>query len=472
MWEPPPFATVGRRIALVAICSTALLVAAGCGSGAGDSTPSSAPTSAPPTARSTSAPAQVTAADWPTFGHDNARTGVAPGFPAIATPGVAWTRHLDGAVYGQPIVIGTTVYAATENDTVYALASATGAMLWSHHLGTPVPHSKLPCGDIDPLGITGAMVYDPATGLVFAAAETTHGVKTLYGLDAGTGATVVKRNIDPPKGDRIAHQQRSALTLLDGRVFIAYGGLAGDCANYIGSVVAVPTSGIGPNISYAVPTPREGGIWAPGGGSVGPNGHLLYAVGNGENTGGHYDGSDSVLAFDPATLALLDRFSPSSWANDNANDLDLGAMTPAVVGDFVYADGKQGSGYVLRTDHFGGIGGNITTAAVCRAFGAAAVDGTTIFVPCSGGTRALTIGADGSITPKWQAGAPTNGSPVLGGGTLWVMKWPDGTLYGLDPATGAVRTKVDLGEVPHFATPTLAHGTIFVGTMHGVTALR
>src|SRR5205807_2250908 len=128
----------------------------------------------------------------------------------------------------------------------------------------------------------------------------------------------------------------------NGRVYIAYGGLAGDCAKYLGSVVALPTTGNGPALSYAVPTPREGGIWTPGGATV-HNGHLLYAVGNGESDSG-YDGSDSVLSLD-ADVKLADRFSPAEWADDNDRDLDLGSMTPVVVNNFVFADGKRGIGY-------------------------------------------------------------------------------------------------------------------------------
>jgi outer membrane protein assembly factor BamB len=282
----------------------------------------------------------------------------------------------------------------------------------------------------------------------------------------------VKRNVDPPKGDRIAHQQRAALTVTHGRVFIAYGGLAGDCANYVGSVIAAPTSGTGANLSYAIPTPREGGIWAPGGGSVTTNGRVLYAVGNGAETGNKYDGSDSVIALDATTLRLVDRFSPSTWANDNANDLDLGSMTPAVVGRFVYANGKEGSGYVLDATHFGGIGGNLAIASVCRAFGAAAVSGTTVYVPCADSVRAVTIGTDGSIAPKWTAKVPANGSPILGAGALWATNWQDRTLYAFNPETGAVLSSVGVGSVPHFATPSLARGTIFVGTMSGLTALK
>jgi polyvinyl alcohol dehydrogenase (cytochrome) len=415
----------------------------------------------------------VTAADWTTFGHDAGRSGSAPGFPAVANPSIAWRAELDGAVYGQPIVVGETVYAGTENDTVYALDVATGRIRWSRHVGTPVPKSDLPCGNIDPLGITGAMAYDPASGAVFAVAESTGGAHTLYGFDARTGATLQQRNVDPPRGDRIAHQQRSALTVLDGRVYVAYGGLDGDCAHYIGSVVGAPARGSVPNVGYAIPTSREAGIWAPGGAAVSGSGsaaRLFYAVGNGESTSG-YDGSDSVLALD-RDLKLTDRFSPDTWADDNARDLDLGSMTPALVGHYVYTDGKRGTGYVLAEAHLGGIGGDVANAQVCRAFGAAAVDGSTVYVPCADATQAITVGTDGAITRKWAAGATTDGSPMLGGGVIWAVDWHAGVLYTLDPATGAPRTHLALGLVPHFAAPSLSRGQVYIGTMNGVVAVH
>src|SRR5262249_4763219 len=143
-------------------------------------------------------------------------------------------------VYGQPLAIGDMVYAATENDTVYGLVARTGAVRWKTHLATPMSRRDLPCGNIDPLGITSTMAYDPASGLLFALAETTGAHHTLYGLKASTGAVAIRRAAEPPEGDPVAHQQRGALTVLDGRVYIPYGGLAGDCGQYIGSVVSVP----------------------------------------------------------------------------------------------------------------------------------------------------------------------------------------------------------------------------------------
>src|SRR5437762_11982026 len=232
--------------------------------------------------------------DWPTYHRNNARDGNATDLAALSPLSMAWTTPLDGAVYGQPLIVGGRMFAATENDTVYALNPDTGGVLWSAHVGQPEPLSDLPCGNINPIGITSTMVYDPATNRVFALAETTGGAHTLFGINAATGAGQVRVAAEPPLGTPKAHLQRGALTLLNGRVYFGYGGLLGDCSQYIGSVVSLTTSGTG-RLSYAVPTSREAGIWGTAGGVVDGN-HLLYAVGNGASTSGAYDGSDSVLA--------------------------------------------------------------------------------------------------------------------------------------------------------------------------------
>jgi outer membrane protein assembly factor BamB len=413
-------------------------------------------------------PTPIGPADWPTYHHDNARTGVAGQLAPLGTLRRAWQASLDGAVYGQPLVIGDRVIAATENNTIYALSTTDGHVLWSASLGKPVPGSQLPCGNIDPLGITGTPAYDQATGLVFAVAETEGGRHTLAGVDLASGAVLLRRALPPPKGDEIAHQQRSALTVLDGWVYVAYGGLFGDCGDYIGSVVAAPTTGTGALRSYAVPTTREAGIWAPGGGAV-HNGRLYYTVGNGESTS-DYDHSDSVLALTPE-LSPADNFSPTVWAADNANDLDLGAMSPAVVGDRVLTVGKRGVGYLLDAKQLGGIGGQLTRAPVCAAFGGSAVSGSTVYVPCSDSTRAVEVSPAGGLQVRWKAPVASDGSPVVGGGAVWVTDTDRGVLYALDPATGAPRARIDVGQLPHFASPTLVGEHAYLGTSNGVVAI-
>jgi outer membrane protein assembly factor BamB len=443
-----------------------------CTSACAGTPPASRPKPSPPT--TTSATSQDPApqqADWPTYHQDNARSGNATDLAPVSSLSTAWQAKLDGAVYGQPLVVGSEILAATENDTVYALDPATGKIRWQDHLGTPVSKADLPCGDVDPLGITGTMAYDASTGRVFALAETTGGQHTLFGINAVSGKVEVRADAKPSVGSGIATQQRSALTVDGGRVYVAYGGLFGDCGDYIGSVLSTTTNGTDP-ISYAIPTSREGGMWAPGG-AVLDGEKLLYAVGNGAATGGAYDGSDSVIALSPGNLNRVDFWAPASWPSDNAQDLDLGSSSPVLAGSFVLITGKRPTTYVLDHARLGGVGSNaVASLSTCRAFGGASVAGHTVYLPCRGSSvQAVTIAPNGTPSMVWTAPSGVSGSPVVGGGAVWVVD-PNGTLYALDQPTGAIRQQLALGAVPHFASPSLAGQRAYVGTMDGVVAIN
>ena len=52
---------------------------------------------------------------------------------------------------------------ATESNNVYALDETSGKVVWQQLIGNPMPLSQLPCGNIDPMGITGTPVIDPAS---------------------------------------------------------------------------------------------------------------------------------------------------------------------------------------------------------------------------------------------------------------------------------------------------------------------
>src|SRR4029077_155432 len=154
---------------------------------------------------------------------------------------------------------------------------------WRRHVGTPVPLSALPCGNIDPLGITGTPAYDPRTRLVYAVPEQAGFRHVLYGFSL-SGQVKVRRDLPAPDGHPRYDQQRPALAITAGQVYVAFGGLFGacgpdlgscgglfgDCGPYIGSVVGVPLSGHGALTSYRVPTTREGAIWGTGGPTLGP----------------------------------------------------------------------------------------------------------------------------------------------------------------------------------------------------------
>ena len=207
---------------------------------------------------------------------------------------------------------------------------------------------------------------------------------------------------------------------------------------------------------------------------VEPGGDLLVGIGNGasgsDDPNGPYDFSDSVLRIDPQQMKMLDSFSPATWRQDNATDADLGSQAPAVVGDWVFADGKSRTAYVLNRSHLGGIGGEVSQAPLCRSFGGTAVKGSTVYVPCTDGLRAVRINDDGTMTVLWHAASTITGSPVIGGGRVWSLDRVNGTLDMLDPATGATLGSVSVGAVNRFATPALYDNSVIVGTLSGVQA--
>src|SRR5205814_5564353 len=120
----------------------------------------------------------------------------------------------------------------------------------------------------------------------------------IYAIDPATGTVLASRSADPKHSNPTVEQQRAALALGNGYVYVAYGALAGDCGGFHGYVWAVPTSLNGTVHTYVAtkyePSAVESGIWATPGPTVDAVGDVYVAVGNG-TTQDPYDFSDSVL---------------------------------------------------------------------------------------------------------------------------------------------------------------------------------
>lgn len=455
--------------------------------------------------------------DLLTFGYGNTRSGHDPVGGRIGgrigglSGAPSWNDALDGAVYGEPLVYDATTYVATEDDSVYAIAASTGKVLWRAHVGTApslrvvdsAPTLSQSCGDIDPLGVTGTPVIDAATGELFVAEETMipgpgnwqHVRHWMVAISLSTHRELWHHDIDPPHGNHAqtyyipAEQQRPALTLGDGRVYATFGGLSNDCGQFHGYVVDVAESGAGGLQSYEVPTQREGAIWDPGGLLVSSSGNLYLATGNGSsNTVQDFDEGNAVVELTPA-LRRLGVWAPSNWVQLNDDDWDLGSSGPIEVPgtSLLFVAGKPASnasfGYLMSEAHLDGIGRGAYSGAVCTsggAFGADASDvlgaGSTtrrlIYVPCGGGTVAVDVTSSPMRFHRaWVAstGSP-NGSPVVAGGAVWALNWNSGQLYGMNAATGHVFVERPTAALPHFATPGVGDGRIFVPTLSGVEA--
>jgi outer membrane protein assembly factor BamB len=456
------------------IAAVALAIGTACSSSA--STALSASTTAAatssttaPTPTSSRASPAVPASRWPTYHRTNDRRGAVSG---LATPtGLtrAWSHSVDGAVYGQPIVVGSTVIAATENDTVYGLEFATGRRVWQRHLGTPAALSSLPCGNIDPLGITGTPAYDSVTGSVFVVAETTGGNHDLFALDPATGAVRFSRNLDVTTRDRKAQQERGALAVANGRVYVPFGGLFGDCGNYVGYVASVATTGTGAITHYEVPTAREAGIWAASGPAISASGDVFVSVGNGASVSPPYDGSDSVLRLSPDLSQRLDFFAPRDWAAQNASDADLGSTGPLLLPNHLaLIAGKAGEIFLLDANHLGGIGGQLAKATGCTSFGGMAYDAGAAFLPCTDGVLRVDISGQ-TLVKRWKV-APS-GSPVVGGGAVWILDQSSGVLDVFNEASGAPITSAPVGPLTRFASPVLVGTRALVGTTSAVVEL-
>lgn len=463
-----------RRLLSPATAALCVVLTASCGPTASRGTDRSRSTGADGDDGRMAAATARALPSWPTYHRTGSRSGHVPAGPAGALHR-RWSRALIGQVYGEPLVIGSTLVVATERNFVYGLDARTGVVRWrSHQLGSPQPLSGLPCGNIDPSGITGTPAYDAATGSVFVAAETVGGTHTLWALDATTGARRWHRNLDTQADrDKLAEQQRAALLVIRGRVLVAFGGLAGDCADYVGYVVSVPTDGQGASHSYAVPTSRGAGIWAPPGPVAGFHGNAYVSVGNGASTGGAWDRSDSVTELTPARLRRVSAFAPSTWRDDNRLDLDLGSSAPVVVKavDRMVITGKRGVVYLLRPS-LGGVGSAVRRLAGCRAFGGAAVVGKTVLLPCKGeyAIRALHVGAS-SLSWGWRRSGVYS-SPVVAGRRVYAADEQSGDLVVLGLGRGRVLGRYHAGPMPHFPSQVVSGPWVFVPTLDGVTAFR
>jgi outer membrane protein assembly factor BamB len=464
----------GPRKAAGALACAALLWAAGSG----------------PAYAAVLSPAPPNTGSWTVYHGDPAGDGVAPPVSTVDTTTSVWTSPaLDGQIYGEPLVSADRIYVATENDNVYALSAATGAVVWSVHLGSPVPALSLPCGDITPtVGITGTPVIDQSRGEIFLVADELVGGKPahrLVGLDTASGRIEMSQGVDPPGATPADLLQRTGLTLDAGQVVFGMGGNYGDCATYRGRVVAVPETGGTPKFFTvdAAPGENQGAVWMGGAAPVvDSNGDIWVSTGNGSVYSAQhaYDDSDSVLELSPS-LHLVQFFAPSTWPMNNSQDLDMSTAPVLLPDGQVLLAGKSRIVYLLNGAHLGGIGhqeatlganGNAIMGSACSddIDGGAAVAGMTVYLPCVAGIIAVrATSSPPALHLLWSSGVG-GGPPIVAAGLVWTIG-QNGVLYGLDPATGQVRQQVTIGgPANHFPTPSVADGLLLAPTAQNVTA--
>src|SRR5881296_1485580 len=306
-----------------------------------------------------------------------------PSAAANLTRDLSFNGTISGNVYAQPLYIeggpnGPMIIAVTESNNVYALNATTGTVIWQRNLGTPVSISQLFCGNIDPIGITGTPVVDLASRSLFLDALINGTTKKhfIYSLNVDTGVTNAGWPVDVNATANyngmsfvsLIQEDRGALALVNGIVYVSYSGYVGDCQSYHGWVVGIdvndPT-----NVNAWATTAVGGGIWGHGG--VASDGSNMFVVtGNTFNTGGNWMGGEAIIRLEAGPV-FSDFWAPPNWLSLDNTDTDLGGVSATVIdvpgatpSQLVLALGKDSNAYLVNRNNLGGITSPVTQTNV------------------------------------------------------------------------------------------------------------
>lgn len=316
--------------------------------------------------------------------NDDARTGTNLK-ETVLTPanvrkdafGMIFRHVLDGQLYTQPLVAADVevgggkhelLIVTTVNNSVYAFDArdrTATTPLWHVNFGVPATLHDYNFGCLDingAMGIIGAPAIDAARHTLYVVALTKSGggfQQRLHALDLSTGADLPMSptTIEAPGFDPLLQNQRPALFLGSGRVYIGYASHC-DKLPYHGFLLAYDQRTL---LQKAVLNTSPGGdgasIWQSGQApSVDAQGNIYIITGNG-SWNGSTQFSESFVKLDP-DLKVLDWFTPTNHvALDKAdNDLDSSGASLVPGSDLVFGGGKEGVIYLLDTRHLGHLG--------------------------------------------------------------------------------------------------------------------
>ncbi len=301
----------------------------------------------------------------------------------------AFAPKFTGQMFASPLYLQNgpggkgVFFAVTTANDVMAFDETTGATVWTKNIGAPA--TGVGCGIGSPLGIISTPVIDATSRTIYVAAAVSKNSAVQHQVDAfsvddGTekpGYPVVVSGTSGSTTFTAAPQnQRSALSLVKGTLYVAYGGYVGDCGNYHGWVVGINTADPTQHGGWASLGKGEG-IWASGG--MASDGNGVFAV-TGNSTAGVADhmASDSEEVVRVTGLGVLDRsnqnlFFPASWHSMDSGDQDLGSASPVYISvpgatpaNLVAAASKDGHLYLLDPANLGGMAGFKTDFVVAN----------------------------------------------------------------------------------------------------------
>lgn len=491
------------------------------------------------------------------------------------TFGRLFTTTLDGQVYAQPLTVPNlnitaganpgvhdVVFAATQNDSLYAIDGKNGKILWSRSLlnglpgakVTPVPDPDVGTPEIGPvIGVMSTPAIDLNSGTLYAVANTkevlngvAHYVVRLHAVQISTGAeigstvigdtslidsqyvynsgpTTPGTGFDNVNGvihfNAMAALQRAAVTLANGRVYVAFASYEGMYPGH-GWVLSYDASTLQPDgVFNATPSGNLGDIWQSGGPlAVDGQGYLYVVISNGTfDTQLNADGfpaqgdyGDSVVKLSP-DLHVVDYFTPYNQQQLADLDLDLGSGGPTLLPDSVgspahphlmVVEGKEGTIYLIDRDQMGHYdpNGNYVVQELTKVthglFGNLGFFNNTLYVSTPGDNAKTFTFVPGQAHIDVSSGPASQSADAFGfpgstptisangssDGIVWAIsakgKWnglsiPNGTLRAYDASTGYATELWDsnqnaprdqLPSYTKFSVPAVQNGRVYVGT--------
>jgi hypothetical protein len=356
-----------------------------------------------------------------------------------------------------------------------------GMSQWTRSIGTAATGNIGCFSNPSMIGILSTPVIDAssrtlyAAGAIGSASGVTGQIASAINIDDGTVKSGWPVNLHTLASfDPKIHNQRSALSLVNGILYVPYSGYVGDCGKYHGRVVAVSTSN--PNtVGQWMTSDEGGGIWATGGLASDGNGVIATTgnfVPNQTAPDTHGDSEQVTRVTGMGTKA--DYFYPTTWKDMDKADGDFGSVNPMVIdvpgatpSKLVVAIEKGGKGYLLDAAQLrgttsgtaaGGQKAMFTLANALAIFGAPAsyrtAMGTYIVMTANMNAAGCPDGGTGRqmmavrITPSplsasiaWCASAASATNPIATttDGTSNAIVWytSNNVIKGVDGDTGA-----------------------------------
>ncbi|ADV82728.1 pyrrolo-quinoline quinone repeat-containing protein [Terriglobus saanensis] len=523
---------------------------------------SSSPVVAPPTTPTPPSTPLTVAPDVTTYHFDLSRDGLNAQETILtqanvnsATFGKIGNDPVDGKVDAEPLFLANltvggqmrnVLYVATEHGSVYAFDSDTNAQLWKSSV---IPTGETTSDDrgcsqiTTEIGITSTPTIDRklgTNGTIFIvgmskdAAGKYH--QRLHALDITTGAEVTGSPSEiaatfPGVGDNSQngnvvfdpsqYAERSALTLLNGNVYLAFTSHC-DIGLYTGWLMAYSETTLQQTqVLNLTPNGNRGSIWMSGNGAAVDSNNNLYLLdangtfdttmdSNGMPSKGDF-GNAMLKITGSGQLAVTDYFETFNTTTESTNDADLGSGGPLLLPDMTDATGKVrhlivGAGkdkniFLADRDNLGKYnpatspmdsniyqkitgqlaGLNYTTPAYFNNVLYFASDGDTLKAfPLTNARLATTPSSVSTATFAHPGSTPAVSANGTQNGIVWAVQsalTAPGVLHAYDPtnlqhefynSNQAASGRDAFGNGNKFITPLVVNGKVYIGTQNSV----